>query len=198
MILEVAAMADTGKGRDYAADKQETDPAHELQAPVADTIDLAFGPQVFERWTEHVQAHVQLPDADGDGEVEAAEVAVPILEYGPGPNDYISTDIDAGQVVVRDGNDKTGRSWKYPLQSFYRFLAASQGKTLEGDEEEAKGPGMYEGAIKLQERTNKLRAAEREASQEATEGGRSTTATSVRAAADAKLAGDRTEGKASK
>lgn len=180
-------MADTGKGREYAANEQ-ADPAHALQAPTANSLDLAFGPALFEQWTKHVTAHVQLPDADNDGEVEAAPVAVPILEYGEGPNDYIATDIDAGQVVVRDGNDKTGRAWKYPLQSFYRFLAASQGKELEGDDEEAAGPGMYEGAIKQNARTNALRAAEREASAEATKDGQSATATSVRAAADAKLA----------
>lgn len=171
------------------------DAAHELQAPAANSLDLAFGPALFEKWTEHVTAHVQLPDADKNGEVEAVPVVIPILQYGDGPNDYVATDVDAGQVIVRDGNDKTGRSWKYPLTSLYRFLAASQGKTLEGDEEQAKGPSMYEGAIKQQERTNALRAAEREASQEATEGGRSTTATSVRAAADAKLAEQSSQGK---
>jgi hypothetical protein len=170
------------------------DAAHELQAPAANSLDLAFGPQLFERWTEHVTAHVTLPDADKDGEVEAAPVAVPILQYGDGPNDYVSTDIDAGQVIVRDGNDKTGRSWKYPLQAFYRFLAASQGKDLEGDDEQAKGPSMYEGAIRQNARTNALRAAEREASEEATKDGRSTTATSVRAAADAKVAADADKG----
>lgn len=175
------------------ADRTSKDEAaHELQAPVADTIDLAFGPQVFDKWAKHVQTHVQLPDADGDGQVEAAPVAVPILEYGPGVNDYIATDIDAGQVVVRDGNDRTGRAWKYPLQSFYRFLAASQGKTLEGDDaDEARGDTMYQAAVKQNERTNALRAAERVASAEATKDGRSTTVTSNRATADAQLAQDK-------
>jgi len=163
------------------------DAAHELQAPAANSLDLAFGPQLFEQWSDHVAAHVKLPDADKDGEVEAVPVAVPILQYGDGPNDYVATDIDAGQVVVRDGNDRSGRSWKYPLTAFYRFLAASQGKDLEGDEDEVKGPSMYEGAIRQNARTNALRAAERDASQAATGEGHSTTATSVRAAADARL-----------
>jgi hypothetical protein len=172
------------------------DAAQHLQATEANSLDLAFGPELFTKWSKHVQEHVQLPDADGDGEAEPAEVQVPILQYGDGPNDYISTDIDAGQVLVRDGNDKTGRGWRYPLQAFYRFLAASQGKKLAGDDEdEGKGPSMYEGAQRMHERTGALIDAEREASQDATADGRSTTATANRAAADAKLAersGDKT------
>jgi hypothetical protein len=187
--LEVAPVADTSKGRTYPA--ADTDDAvHELHTPAADTIDGALGPN-FDAWTKHVQAHVQLPDADGDGDVEPADVVVPILQYGDGPNDYIATDVDAGQVIVRDGNDETGRPWKYPLRSFLRFVAASQGKQLDGDdEEEAKGDSMYAAAVKQNERTNRLRAAEQDTADEATAAGRSTTATSNRAAAERKLAQD--------
>jgi hypothetical protein len=189
MILEVAPVADTQKGRDYPAQ----DAAAALGAPTANTIDAALGAN-FDTWTQHVQQHVQLPDEDGDGEVEAADIVVPILQYGDGVNDYIATDIDAGQVVVRDGNDATGRAWKFPLRSFYRFLAKSQGKKLAGDDDEAaKGDTMYEAAIKQQQRTNRLAAAEREASEQATTGGRSTTATSNRAAANATVASQNTK-----
>lgn len=161
-------MADTGKGRDYSG--QEA--AAALGAPTANTIDAALGAN-WEGWTKHVQTHVQLPDEDDDGWVEPAEVAVPILQYGDGPNDYISTDIDAGQVIVRDGNDKTGRAWKFPLRSFYRFLAKSQGKKLAGDdEEEAKGDSMYEAAAKQNARTGKLVQADREATEASAKDGK--------------------------
>lgn len=173
-------MADTGKGREYQAEA-----ARELGTPAASTMEGAFGPN-FEAWTKHVQQHVQLPDEDGDGTVEPAQLAVPILEYGDGPNDYISTDLDAGQVIVRDGNDTTGRAWKFPERSFLRFVAASQGKKLAGDdEEEAKGDSMYEAARKMHERTGTLIDAERKAADQATSEGRPTTATANRAAADA-------------
>lgn len=184
-------MADTGKGRTY--DQEQA--VNELHAPAAGSIDGALGPN-FDAWAKHVQQHVQLPDEDGDGEVSPSDVAVPILEYGDGPNDYISTDVDAGQVIVRDGNDPTGRAWKYPLRSFLRFVARSQGKTLAGDDEdEAKGDSMYEAARKMHERTGALIDAEREASADATRGGQPTTATANRAAADVKLAEQRKSAK---
>lgn len=184
------------------ADTTDRDEAvHKLTAPTATTLDGALGPDAFEAWTKHVQEHVQLPDADGDKKAEPESVTVPILEYGDGPNDYISTDIDAGQVIVRDGNDPTGRAWKYPLRSFLRFVAASQGLTLEGDDEdEAKGDGMYEAAQKLHERTGALVDAERKAADKATDDGRATTATANRAAANAAVAktGNKSDRTASK
>lgn len=174
-------MADTSRDHD-----QRAEAAHDLAAPGATTLDGALGPDAFNAWTEHVQRHVQLPDADGDKKAEPEQVTVPILEYGDGPNDYVSTDIDAGQVIVRDGNDTTGRAWKFPLRSFLRFVAHSQGMELEGDDaDEAKGDSMYEAAAKQQERTNALRAGERDAAEAATAEGRSTTATANRAAANA-------------
>lgn len=175
-------MADTGKGRDYTANEA----AAELGTPTANTIDAAMGPN-FEAWTKHVQQHVQLPDEDDDGWVEPADVVVPILQYGDGPNDYISTDIDAGQAVVRDGNDATGRAWKMPLRNFLRFVAHSQGKKLPGDDEDAaKGDTMYEAAAKMHQRNAEALQAEREAADAATSEGRPTTATANRAAANAK------------
>ena len=168
--------------------KDPADVAHELGAPTANTIDGALGPN-FTTWAEHVTTHVQLPDEDDDGWVEPAALTVPILQYGDGPHDYISTDLDAGQVIVRDGNDRTGRAWKFPLRSFLRFLAHAQGKKLPGDDEEkVRGDSMYEAAVKLQERTNRLRAAEQDAAAAAKREGRSSTEASNRAVADRTVA----------
>lgn len=146
-------MADTKAERvDPAEAARALDDSPALRA---NTIDGAFGPN-WEKWQEHVVAHVQLPDEDGDGEAEPAEPVVPLLAYGDGPNDYIATDIDAGQVMVRDGSDKTGKAWKFPLDSFLRFVAHAQGKKLAGEPEEEKGDGPYEAARKLAARTAKL------------------------------------------
>lgn len=182
-------MADTSKGRGY----DPAEAAAQLGAPTANTIDAALGPN-WDGWTKHVQAHVQLPDEDDDGWVEPAEVVVPILQYGDGPNDYIATDIDAGQAIVRDGNDPTGRAWKFPLRSFLRFVAHSQGKKLPGDDEEtAKGDGMYQAAARQNERTFTRAAAERDAAEQARQEGRSSTGTNTRAAADRATAQQRAQ-----
>lgn len=153
-------MADT---RSSAEDRENA--AHELgTAAPANTIDGALGPN-WQAWQDHVVAHVQLPDEDGDGRAEMRDPVVPLLAYGDGPNDYIATDIDAGQVMVRDGNDRTGRAWKFPLDAFLRFVAKAQGKSLEGDEDEdeAKEDGPYAAARKLAQRTGKLVQADRDA-----------------------------------
>lgn len=129
----------------------------------ASTIDAAFGPN-WQAWQDHVVAHVQLPDVDGDGRAEMTDPVVPLLAYGDGPNDYIATDVDAGQVMVRDGNDRTGKAWKFPLDAFLRFVAHAQGKTLDGDDEgKEKGDGPYEAARELAARTGKLIQADRDA-----------------------------------
>jgi hypothetical protein len=129
----------------------------------APTIDAAFGPQTWEKWQQHVIAHVPAPDEDNDGVAEMPDPVVPLLVYGDGPNSYISTDFDAGQVMVRDGNDRTGKAWKFPLDAFLRFVAKAQGKKVEGEEDEDKGDGPYEAARKLAQRTGKLVQADRDA-----------------------------------
>lgn len=154
-------MADT-----RSTDSNREDAARELGVGVpAPTIDAAFGPN-WEKWQEHVIANVQAPDEDNDGVAEMEDPVVPLLVYGDGPNDYISTDIDAGQVVVRDGNDRTGKAWKYPLGDFMRFVAHAHGKKLP-DEPEEKGDNPLVAAAKLQERTNKKIQADRDATAEA-------------------------------
>lgn len=136
------------------------DAAQELGTGVpAATIDTAFGPN-WDAWQKHVVAHVPAPDEDNDGVAEMPDPVVPLLVYGDGPNSYISTDFEAGQVIVRDGNDKTGKAWKWPLEDFLRFVAAAHGKRLPGDPEE-QGDNPYEAAAKQNARTAKLVADER-------------------------------------
>jgi hypothetical protein len=148
------------------------DAAQHLGAPAgaASTIDAAFGPN-WDTWQQHVVAHVPAPDDDNDGEAEMDTPVVPLLVYGDGPNSYISTDFDAGQVIVRDGNDRTGKAWKWPMADFMRFVAAAHGKTLPGDPEET-GDNPYEAAAKQNARTAKLVEGERNAAKDADGTGR--------------------------
>lgn len=167
-----------------ADQKRKEEAAHALGtgAPAA-TIDAAFGPN-FQAWQDHVVRHVHLPDRDRDGTADLVEPVVPILTYGDGPNDYIATDVDAGQVMVRDGNDPTGKAWKWPLSTFLRFVAHAQGVELEGDDEEGpQGDNPYVAAAKQQERTNQLVQGERDAAAAAEQDGRTSTAASNRTAA---------------
>lgn len=154
-------MADT---RNTGNDRVDpADAARELGTPAGavNTIDGALGPN-WEAWQDHVKAHVPAPDEDGDGYAEMPDPVVPLLAYSDGPNDYISTDIDAGQVIVRDGNDKTGKAWKFPLADFLRFVAHAHGKRVPGEEKE-QGDGPYAAARKLAARTAKLVQADRDA-----------------------------------
>lgn len=151
-------MADTSRKAD---DKAAAEAAAELRPATTGTIDGALGPN-WQAWQDHVKANVQPVDADNDGDVEVPEPVVPLLVYGDGPNDYIATSIDAGQVVVQDGNDPTGKAWKFPLESFMRFVARAHGKQLDGDDE-PKGDNPLVAAAKQQERTNALRDAEHQA-----------------------------------
>lgn len=153
-------MADT---KNTGADR--VDPAEAAQylgtgAP-ASTIDGALGPN-WQAWQDHVKAYVPAPDEDNDGYAEMPDPVVPLLAYGDGPNDYISTDFDAGQVIVRDGNDKTGKAWKFPQGDFLKFIAHAHGKRVPGEEKE-QGDGPYEAARKLAQRTAKLVQADRDA-----------------------------------
>ncbi len=163
-------MADTRNtdqgGADNATTRRE-DAAQQLGtgAPAA-TIDMAFGPN-WTKWQEHVAKSVQLPDADKDGEVEPETPVVPLMVYGDSAHDYIATDIDAGQVMVRDGNDASGKAWKFPLDAFLRFVAHAQGKKVEGEPEGPKGDNPYVAAAKQQERTNAQRQADRDHAEQA-------------------------------
>jgi hypothetical protein len=154
---------------------ERVDPAEAAQqlgtgAPAA-TIDGALGPN-WQAWQEHVKANVQPVDEDGDGYAEMETPVVPLLAYGDGPNDYIATDIDAGQVMVRDANDRTGKAWKFPLDAFMRFVAHAHGKKVAGEPEAEEGDGPYEAARKLAARTAKLVQADRDAEASRDTGGK--------------------------
>lgn len=159
-------MADTGKGRTTRQDERAVDTgeaARELDANIpAGTLDGALGPN-WQAWQDHVKAHVQPADKDRDGYADPDIPVVPLLVYGDGPNDYIATDIDAGQVVVRDGNDRTGKAWKFPLDSFMRFVAHAHGQKVEDDDDPLRGDDPITAARKQQERTNALMQADRDA-----------------------------------
>jgi hypothetical protein len=150
------------------ADNRTEDAAQELDTGTAATLDVALGAN-WDKWQKHVVAHVPAPDEDNDNVAEMSNPVVPLLVYGDGPNSYISTDIDAGQVVVRDGRDKTGRAWKWPLADFMRFVARAHGKRLPGEPEE-QGDNPYEAAAKQNARTAKLVEAERARTQDVTAG----------------------------
>lgn len=124
---------------------------------------------IFESYTEFVARNAVIPDLDPDDDdadrVQAQTPIVPLYVYGEGPNDYISTDFDAGQVMVRDGNDKTGRVWRFDETAFRRYVARAQGKKLPDDDEHDDGESPIEGAVRLARRT----AAKVQADQDANE-----------------------------
>jgi hypothetical protein len=154
-------VADT---KNTGADRVDPADAAQYLGPPAgtgSTIDSAFGPN-WEKWQAHVVAHVPAPDYDNDGVTEMGEPVVPLYVYADGPNSYISTDVEAGQVIVRDGNDKTGKPWKWPLEDFMKFVAHAHGKRVPGEKVE-EGDNPYEAARKLAARTAKLVQADRDA-----------------------------------
>lgn len=170
-------MTDTRKadhGTGPAADKADTsEAATQLNTGPAATLDGALGPN-WQAWQEHIVRHVQLPDTDDDtpATVEApAQVTVPLLVYGDGPHDYIATNVGDGAVVVQDGNDKTGKTWQFPIDQFMRFVAHANGKTVDGDDT-AEGDNPLVAAAKQQERTNALVDADRKAGERAEDTGK--------------------------
>jgi hypothetical protein len=128
-------------------------------------------PGVFESYTEFVAQHAIIPDLDPDDDeadrTQSQTPIVPLYVYGEGQNDYISTDFDAGQVMVRDGNDKTGRVWRFDEQAFRRYVARAQGKKLPRDEDEPEGESPIEGAVRLARRTAEKVQIDREANERA-------------------------------
>lgn len=142
----------------------------------------ALSGDIWDKWTAAVKS-AALPHPDKQDSFDTVP-AVPLIVYGDGPNDYVSTDIDAGQVIVRDGNDRTGKAWLFPAADFYRFAARLRGEKLK-DDDKAEGDNPVEAARKLAERTAKLVEADRDATKEAKDSGEGTTATTVRAKVNA-------------
>ena len=124
-------------------------------------IAAVFGDRLFDRWVAEVKSNprYKLADPDDPQDTEAATNSsgsnpppALIVEYGPGQNDYISTVFDAGQVIVQDGNDPSGKAWKYPETAWRRFVARVRGDAVP-DDPENDGPTQHEEAALLNRRT---------------------------------------------
>lgn len=133
------------------------------------TLPAVLGDDLFEQWAAQVRSnpayHLRDPDDPSDegstGSSGGSPMPSLIVQYGDGPNDYIATSFDAGQVIVQDGNDQTGRAWKFPEADWRRFVAKVRGEELPDDEKE-EGDTQYEAAAKQNARTFGLLAEERE------------------------------------
>lgn len=143
--------------------------------PGMPTINMVFGDTLFDRWVAEVKSNprYRLADPDDPQDTDAStnsSGANPppalIVEYGPGQNDYITTTFDAGQVLVQDGNDPSGKAWKYPESAWRRFVARVRGEELP-DDPANDGPTQHEEAALLQERTNRSVQADRDATKDA-------------------------------
>lgn len=144
------------------ADNATPDEAmRELRTAAPATIDAAFGPN-WEKWSQHVKATAVIDEETGTPEV-------PLLVYGDGPHDYIATDFDAGEVMVRDGRDKTGKAWKFDDGGFVRFVKRLRGEDVE-EAPEDQGDNPIVAAGKLAARTAKKVQIDQQAEQSAGRG----------------------------
>jgi hypothetical protein len=144
-------------------------------APGMPGIAAVFGDNLFEQWVDQVRSDPRYALADPDdpqgttASTNSSGSTPPpalIVGYGPGQNDYVSTVFDAGQVIVQDGNDPTGKAWKYPEPAWRRFVARVRGEEVPQDPAND-GPTQFEEAALLQERTMKGLQADREATADA-------------------------------
>jgi hypothetical protein len=143
--------------------------------PGMPTIAMVFGDTLFDAWVAEVKSNPRYKLADPDdlqdtsASTNSSGANPPpalIVEYGPGRNDYITTVFDAGQVIVQDGNDPSGKAWKYPESAWRRFVARVRGEDLP-DDPDNDGPTQHEEAALLQDRTNKSVQADRDAAEAA-------------------------------
>lgn len=166
------AMADTSPKRKTAS--ADTDLAlHELYAASptgTPTIALAFGDELWQKWIDEVRSnpayHLRDPNNPDDaagatGSAGGSPMPALIVEYGPGANQYVSTVFDAGQAIVQDGADPTGKAWKFPEAAWRRFVSRVRGEELP-DDEEPEGPTMHEAAAEQNARTFGARERERQ------------------------------------
>ena len=153
--------------------KQDTPaPASFLPGTAPISLDQALRKDIWDQWVAQVKANpaYKLPDPDDPDQVTDASWTPPptlIVQYGEGPNDYIATDFTVGQVMVRDGNDPTGRAWKYPMSDWRRFVASVRGEELPPDERGPEGPTQYEEAAQFAKRTAAHVQADRDAREQA-------------------------------
>jgi hypothetical protein len=137
--------------------------------PGGPTLMFALGDEVWQRWIEEVRTnpayHLRNPDDPSDagrtGSAGGNPMPALIVEYGPGQHQYISTVFDAGQAIVQDGSDPTGKAWKFPEENWRRFVARVRGEDLP-DDEKPQGPTMHEAAAEQNARTFGRAAFERE------------------------------------
>lgn len=138
-------------------------------------IWFVLGDDVMDAWVAQVKTDDRYAVADPANPTDERRAtnssgATPppalIVQYGPGQNDYISTVFDAGQVIVQDGADPTGKAWKYPESSWRRFVAAVRGEPIPVDAR-ASGPTQFEEAAALNERTAASVQADRDANERA-------------------------------
>lgn len=139
-------------------------------------IGAVIGEQAMEAWAAQVKAddRYHMPDPDNPqapgatGSAGGSPMPALIVQYGPGQNDYISTVFDAGQAIVQNGADPTGKAWKFPESDFRRFAAAVRGEPIPVDER-ASGPTQYEEAAEMLKRTRESVQADRDANERARE-----------------------------
>lgn len=130
-------------------------------------VGFVFGDKVMDAWAAQIKAD---PRFASPLERDPGDVPGPLpellVQYGPGPNDYISAVVDAGQVIVQNGADPSGKAWKYSEADFRRFAAAVRGEPIPVDAA-ASGPTMFEEAVEYQRRTNESIQADRDAADRA-------------------------------
>jgi hypothetical protein len=137
-------------------------------------IGFVFGDDVMDAWAAQIKADDRFASpltrdpGDTAGDTVPGPLPELLVQYGPGPNDYISAVVDGGQVIVQNGADPTGKAWKYSERDFRRFAAAVRGEPIPLDPRDT-GPTQYEEAVEYQRRTNEALAADRDANQRARE-----------------------------
>jgi Domain of unknown function (DUF397) len=178
---DTARGASTNATADKKSSKQTMGPADAARAELHGagfggvTIMSALGDDLFKQWADAVKTDPRYHLADPDNPRDERRATnssgsnpppAIILQYGDGTNDYVSTVFDAGQVIVQDANDPTGRALKFPESGWRRFVARVRGEELPPDPAND-GPSQYEEAAALQKRTNESIQADRDATDRA-------------------------------
>jgi len=141
------------------------------------SMAAVFGDDLFDTWANEVKNNpaYQLRDPDdpaSEGATNSSGSNPPpalIVEYGDGPHQYVSTVFDAGQAIVQDGADPSGKAWKFPETAWRRFVARVRGDEIpdalqnSNDLSSVDGPTMHEAAAKLNVRNAEALAADRAA-----------------------------------
>jgi hypothetical protein len=170
------AAASTRTGTPQEAARAELVAAGDTPGNLADALQ---GPS-WDAWTNALanSPDYAVVDENTDQPVPLVERSL-LVQYGDGPNDYIATNIENRQVVVRDGNDPSGKAWTYPEDAWRRFVIRLRGGDPAdyswtdpdtGRTYQAPAKGMYEAAAEQQERTNASIQADRDANAAAAQG----------------------------